>query len=268
MLKVDFMKLRIISDIHCDINSEQNTSFDFAPDDFVICCGDISGDRLTTEKWIQDNIKQGIVVGGNHLGYTHLTYDKDESLNLSIKYLQNKFSGPVHFLENQSIVIDNMCFMGSILFTDFNLYGNPDGCRFIAQKYLNDFRNVKLYEKGKLRTISTEDQLMFHKKSLNFIEKTCQKYKDKKVVIITHHAPSLKSISEEYKKDLLSAAFASNLEYLFERYSNIKLWCHGHIHSSVDYKLKNARIVANPLGYGNENKNFNNEGVLIDTDNL
>ena len=84
------MKLRIISDIHCDINSGQNTNFDFAPDDFVICCGDISGDRITTEQWINNNLKQGIVVGGNHLGYTHFTYDKEESLNLSIKYLQNK----------------------------------------------------------------------------------------------------------------------------------------------------------------------------------
>lgn len=206
------MKLRIISDIHCDINSEQNTNFNFAPDDFVICCGDISGARLTTEKWINENIKQGIIIGGNHLGYAHSTYGKEESLNLSLKYLKNKFSGPVYFLENQSVLIDNICFIGCVLFTDFNLYGNYDGCRFIAQKYLNDFRNVKLYEKGKLGTISTEDQLTFHTKSINYIEKICQKYKDKKIIIATHHAPSLKSISEEYKNDLLSAAFASSLE--------------------------------------------------------
>ena len=127
---------------------------------------------------------------------------------------------------------------------------------------------MKLYEKGKLRTISTEDQLALHKKSINFIEKTCQKYKDKKIVIVTHHAPSLKSISEEYKNDLLSAAFASNLEYLFERYPNIKLWCHGHVHNSVDYTLGNARVIANPLGYGNENKNFDSKGIMIDTGDL
>ena len=60
----------------------------------------------------------------------------------------------------------------------------------------------------------------------------------------------------------------SNIEYLFERYANIKLWCHGHIHSSVDYELGNARIIANPLGYGNENVNFNKEGFWVDTDNL
>lgn len=110
--------------------------------------------------------------------------------------------------------------------------------------------------------------MALHKKSINFIEKTCQKYKDKKIVIVTHHAPSLKSISEEYKNDLLSAAFASNLEYLFERYPNIKLWCHGHVHNSVDYKLGNARVIANPLGYGNENKNFDSKGIMIDTGDL
>ena len=35
VLKVDFMKLRIISDIHCDINSGQNTNFDFALEVFL-----------------------------------------------------------------------------------------------------------------------------------------------------------------------------------------------------------------------------------------
>lgn len=262
------MKLRIISDIHCDINSGKNTNLNFTSDDFVICCGDISGDRIATEKWINKNIKQGIVVGGNHLGYNHETFGKEESLNLSIKYLQNKFQGPVYFLENQSIIVNDICFIGCILFTDFNLYGNPDGCKFVAQKFLNDFRNVKLYKNGKLTTISTDNQLEFHKKSIAYIEKTCQKYKDKKVVVVTHHAPSFKSISEEYKNDLLSAAFASNLDYLPKRYPNIKLWCHGHIHSSTDYKLGNVRIIANPLGYGDENSAFNPEGIIVDTDKL
>ena len=81
-------------------------------------------------------------------------------------------------------------FIGCIVFTDFNLYVNPDGCRFMAQKYLNDFRNVKFYEKGELITISTKEQLVLHKKNINFVEKTCQKYTDKQIAIATHHAPS------------------------------------------------------------------------------
>lgn len=262
------MKIKIISDIHCDINKKQGTNLNFSKDDFVICCGDVSGDRFSTAKWIKDNIKQGIVIGGNHLGYTHISYDKEDSLNLSIKYLQKQFNGPVHFLENQSLIIDDICFIGCILFTDFELFDNTFGCKYTAEKYLNDFRYVQLYKNNKLKTISADDQLDFHKNSINFIDKTCQKNKDKKIVLITHHAPSFKSIAEKYKTDLLSAAFASNLEYLIEKHNNIKLWCHGHIHSSVDYKLGNVRIIANPLGYGNENPQFIKEGISVDTEQL
>ena len=50
------MKLRIVSDIHSDINTNDRP-YDFG-DDFVICCGDISGDRISTEKWIKNNIKK------------------------------------------------------------------------------------------------------------------------------------------------------------------------------------------------------------------
>lgn len=262
------MKLRIISDIHCDISTYQKTNLKFNDDDFVICCGDVSGDRFSTEKWVKDHIIRGIVIGGNHLGYNHPSCNKEDSLNLSIKYLQNAFDKPVYFLENQSLIVDDTCFIACILFTDFNLYGNPIGCKFIAHKSLNDFRYVKLYKNSKMRTISADDQLAFHKKSIEFIEQTCKKNNNKKIVIITHHAPSYTSIPNEYKNDLLSAAYASNLEYLLERYSNIKLWCHGHIHSSVDYKINNTRIIANPLGYGNENPYFKPEGILVDTDKL
>ena len=85
-----FMELRIISDIHCDVNERCNDSFDFG-NDFVICCGDISGDRFTTEKWIKKNIKRGIIVAGNHLGYNFVSGADEDSLNSSIKYLQENF---------------------------------------------------------------------------------------------------------------------------------------------------------------------------------
>ena len=83
------MKLRIVSDIHSDINTNDRP-YDFG-DDFVICCGDISGDRISTEEWVKNNIKKGIVIGGNHLGYNEVTYDEKDSLNNSIKYLQEKW---------------------------------------------------------------------------------------------------------------------------------------------------------------------------------
>ena len=54
------MKLRIIADIHIDINKAKNYQFNFG-DDFIVACGDISGDRFTTENWIKKNIKNILI---------------------------------------------------------------------------------------------------------------------------------------------------------------------------------------------------------------
>jgi Icc-related predicted phosphoesterase len=260
------MKIRIISDIHCDIN--KNKKFNYG-EDFVICCGDISGDRFTSENWIKNNIKQGIFVGGNHLGYNIVSNDKKDSLNLSIKYLQDKFSEePIYFLENQYIIKNDIVFIGCILFTDFDLFPSRCLAQEVARQSLNDYRRVKIYKHCLLQTLLPDDTLKAHRKSKRYINKICKDFSDKKVIVITHHAPSILSVQTKYKNDILSAAFASNLENLMEKNKNIKLWCHGHVHNNADYKIFDTRIVANPLGYYDENPDFINEGLLIDTDTL
>ena len=70
-------------------------------------------------------------------------------------------------------------------------------------------------------------------------------------MVITHHAPSVRSVPELYQADLLSAAYASNLEDLIES-ANITLWIHGHTHQSQDYTIGATRILCNPRGYSTE----------------
>lgn len=259
------MKLRIISDIHCDVNEKCNDNYDFE-NDFIICCGDISGDRFTTEKWIKKNIKRGIIVAGNHLGYNFVTGADEDSLNSSIKYLQEKFSQePIWFLENQVVKMEDIIFVGCTLFTDFNLYNKTFNAMMVAARSLNDFRYVHVLKNKKVKTITPQDQLDIHIKSKKFIESVCKKNPNKKIVVITHHAPSLKSVPSQYKDDILSAAFASNLEDIIQKYDNLKLWCHGHMHQNCDYILNGTRIICNPRGYFTENPSFANSGIIFDT---
>jgi len=261
------MKLRIVSDIHSDINTNDEP-YDFG-NDFVICCGDISGDRISTEKWIKNNIKNGIVIGGNHLGYNEVTYDEKDSLTYSIKYLQEKFkNSPVYFLENQAIEIDNVIFIGCILFTDFKLFNYEDVCKMMAHRKMNDFRYVKISEEKNIRKITATDQQNYHYESRSFIEKVCNENPDKKIIVISHHAPSPKSIPMQYKQSPISAAYASNLEKIIAKYDNLKLWCHGHMHSSCNYKLHGTKVICNPRGYYHENPQFIPEGIIIDTNKL
>lgn len=65
-------------------------------------------------------------------------------------------------------------------------------------------------------------------------------------VVVSHMAPSVASIPEQYKNQIISAAYASNLDGMIAKAS---LWIHGHIHESMDYKVGDARVVCNPMGH-------------------
>src|SRR3546814_2816589 len=47
-------------------------------------------------------------------------------------------------------------------------------------------------------------------------------------------APSLQSVDDRYRCDLVSAAYASRLDALVAK---ADLWIHGHMHSSLDYRI-------------------------------
>ena len=54
---------------------------------------------------------------------------------------------------------------------------------------------------------------------------------------------------KKYVNNELNPAYASDLEDFIKGHSQIKLWTHGHIHSSSDYKIDECRVLCNPYGY-------------------
>jgi Icc-related predicted phosphoesterase len=87
-------------------------------------------------------------------------------------------------------------------------------------------------------------------------------------VVITHHAPSRKSIHPRFADSLMNACFVSDAEHLIER-SGACLWIHGHTHDSFDYPVSGTRVVCNPRGYArngvNENRSFD-RNLLVTVD--
>ena len=81
--------------------------------------------------------------------------------------------------------------------------------------------------------------------------------------MITHHAPSPRSIRRWFQNDPLNPAFASDLDRLIERYQPA-LWVHGHMHDPVDERLGKTRLVANPAGYAHERKQGFDPALCID----
>lgn len=280
------MKLTILSDLHIDINHNYDFS-NLKDQEFVIICGDISGNPLNVKHWVNENISRGLFIEGNHLGYEKSGQYQIDFKQGAQRWLGSQFDGSsgVKYLENDIHIVDDIVFIGCTLYTDFNLYNPTRDPRRqkdymnIIQSSLNDFRHVMCEVDENIQRVTAYDYLMWHNESITYIEKICQEYPDKKIVIISHHAPSKKSIAPQFQYGMESrynAGYASNLEWLIKKYKNIRLWVHGHVHCDNSYKIRQCRVISRPFGYHNENNRnmdkFGNRkdclGYIIDTEKL
>lgn len=271
------MKINILSDLHLDINKE--IPFSLANRDiFTIVCGDISANTAQTVKWMNENVQHGVFVEGNHVGYAS---------KHSIQYLENFLSkyypleAPVSYLLNNYKIVNDVVFVGGILWTDFKLFGEGNQVFSMnsAQIGINDFnynyvnidnlpeekeRNFrKLQGLNIVRKLHPNDCVSMFDATLCAIKSACEQFPDKKIVVVTHHAPSEQSVAPMYKTDKSSPAFASNLERFILEHPNIVLWCHGHIHSRSDYFIDKCRVICNLRGYEKyENTDFESSFII------
>ena len=66
--------------------------------------------------------------------------------------------------------------------------------------------------------------------------------------MITHHGPSIQSVSECDKDDVITSAYVSDHEAFIEMHKP-NMWVHGHLHNSSDYVIGETRVLCNPRGY-------------------
>ncbi len=245
------MKLHILNDLHIEFE-------DFAPPatdaDVVILAGDI-GVGMGGLRWVEKRFpdRPVIYVPGNHEFYHH-----DVAL---IDELKAQAPDNVHVLNGERVIIDGVRFLGSILWTDFALFGEAD--RFfamqVARQRMTDFSIIQ----NQGQPFRPEDAIRLHTASRDWLAAMLAESFDGQTVVVTHHAPSSQSVHPRYVRDLLTPAFASNLEDLMEG-DRAALWVHGHMHESFDYEVYGTRVVCNPRGYAPEalNPDFRPDWVL------
>lgn len=226
------MKIRIMSDLHLEFGPLE---LEPAGEDVLVLAGDTNL-GVSAQNWavkMNWQLKVPVVmIAGNHEYY-------NRCFIYTLGLFQSANSKEVYFLERESVDISGVRFLGTTLWTDYNLYGRYSEDKALARVSLNDHRLIT-YEGDMIFTPSHAGEE--HRKAVEFLETT------KGDVIVTHHAPSVKSALPEFKNDPLTAAYASNLEELVAR-SGAKLWIHGHMHNSVDYMIGQTRVVSNPRGY-------------------
>ena len=267
------MKFAIGSDFHLDINEGYPFELKSDKDAFYLCCGDIAGEPYFRDNWLKEQIKRGYhgaFVLGNHQVY-HTDAIAMQDMHAQLREQFNDYNNGFKFMENDSIYFpdENILLIGCTLWTDFDADGNSIWSGMVAQSRMNDYRWRCIRISDRISTMRWQDTVAFHKESMQYIQQTMDEYKqtypDVKVILMTHHAPSRKSIAAQFMNSLLNSAFVSNLENFILNNPEIKLWVHGHVHDSCDYMVGDCRIVCNPRGYCDygEGNGFN-ENLIIE----
>ncbi|WP_265130018.1 metallophosphoesterase [Chryseobacterium oranimense] len=247
------MKIQIISDLHQEFGS---TDLFFENADIIVLAGDINLGTKGIE-WIKLKIenKPVVYVLGNHEYYKG-SYPK--TLN---KIKETAENSNVFVLENEFVDIDGIRFHGATLWTDFSIFGDPMYYGMICQPKMNDYKKIKRDPSySKMRTIDT---FKIHQFSKLWLKESLESSSDLKNIVVTHHAPSIQSVPEPYKKDPLTAAYASDLEDFIMEYQP-KYWIHGHIHTPCRYKIGETEIICNPHGYIDEKYNGYEKELIVE----
>ena len=250
-------KLHILSDLHLEFSTFEPPATDA---NVIILAGDTAKGSKGVY-WARDKFpdKPIVYVIGNHEYYGT---QRPETLSLiQIAGQQCRVS----ILDDAEFILpqNNLRILGCTLWTDFCLFGEVTQKRamLVGQQGLNDFRVI---HEGRLGHFSPQHSIDLHEKSLAWLKAKLDEPFEGKTVVVTHHLPSMRSVVDRFKDNILSACFASELDYLFGK---MDLWIHGHTHDNLDYTVNGTRVICNPRGYvtsnGQENFGFQ-PGLVIE----
>ena len=186
---------------------------------------------------INSRYKNGVFVLGNHDYWRH-------DINDSYQFWNNALDSCAVIDINQSDVgyIGDVVVIGSTLWSVI-----PDNMTFFFERCMNDYRYIKNHDKRLL----INDTIAIAKQTIKSFDSFCSYNKDKRIVIVTHHAPSWKCKTSDNKFDhFYDSAYFNDLDDLINKHDNIVGWVYGHVHHKHDdVIINNCRLVSNPRGY-------------------
>jgi Icc-related predicted phosphoesterase len=256
--KAHKLKIHVANDLHMEGEDKQvrkGKGFRLGKTDadVTILAGDIGNKTrglLFAERHAQETKKPVLYVPGNHEYY-------GSSLNKFGRQLKELHQGreakEVHVLDNAQVVLSGVRFLGTTLWTDFKLFGEEklSACQSAAENGMNDYKRIKWTvgegDQQRRRACRPLNTMHRHERDIAWLEERLAESFDGPTVVISHHAPHLKSVDPKYHQELLTAAYASDLSRLFEKKPS--LWIHGHTHFGCDYPIGSTRVVSNPRGY-------------------
>jgi predicted phosphohydrolase len=248
------VQLHIISDLHLEfVPGYQLESIPEA--DLTIIPGDLGHSPDILER-LADWPNPVMFVPGNH-EYDQQDFDQaEEELRETAAVLG------IHFLNQDSMVIDGVRFVGTTRWCDFDLLGTElrESCMRAGNPYLRNMgltRNGRLFDAEAVRAVGLQQR--------EWLSETLRTPHDGPTIAITHFGPSKRSADPRYGLAKGTASFCNNDDDLIP-YAD--LWIHGHLHCAHDYQVERpdgseTRVVCNPRGYENRREHLGFRERLI-----
>ena len=279
-------KFWIMSDLHQEFDDYRwsPAEHDIPDHDAVILAGDTHSPATESVGWAERLTEKPVfMVMGNHEFYGTVMKDEIERARERASQSPN-----VHLLENDAVIFHGIRILGCTLWTDFDLFGdhNRAFAMRMVEKGMNDYRRIKRLSEtsGRRRPLRPSDTLEQHRQSRRFLENelvihranlmeqdndTPNGGKDHSasdetrndrqtaatitgapspLIVIAHHAPTRRGIASDIQREIISAAYASNLDQLIEA-SQADLWVFGHTHVRFDQMIGTPSVVSNARGY-------------------
>jgi Icc-related predicted phosphoesterase len=239
------MRILILSDLHLEFwkDSHPKTDLSRCKPDVVVLAGDINTGSKAVE-WASNSFPNipVLYVHGNHEAYGKNLEDMQDEIRAACSLFKN-----IHFLNCDEFIFNGVRFLGATMWTDFRLFGDEDRQASMreCEAVMSDYKRIRLSNAG-YRKLRSADTAKIHSIHKNWLKLKLTEEFNGRTVVITHMAPSIKSVSDQSAANLISSAYASNLD---EYVARANLWIHGHIHDSLDYYIDECRVICNPCGY-------------------
>ncbi len=258
------MKLWIFSDLHLESQAPPPDLLPPPEADVCVIAGDTMHGLTKAMDWAERFVAPHmpvVMVPGNHEFYGSSV--RGELADAALGGGMTR--GRVHVLSDRRVVIGGVRFVGATLWTDYALHAYD-----IVERNARDrevawaMRNAAglMPDHSAIRGSGASDEKWLpeharkaHFHSLQYLNWRLSQHFPGPTVVVTHHAPSPKSVHPSFDGHPISPAYASDLKgFMWRRRPD--LWIHGHVHNSSDYEEGVTRVLCNPRGFGNENPGF------------
>lgn len=247
------MSFQIISDLHLE-SEPQTTILKNIPvlSEILVMAGDIGSfydidPILELLREACSKFKHVIYVPGNHEYYSlPRIYEQPKTIG----FLLHRFKSAVKVdpkLKGVYVLSRDIASIGDLVFVGTTLWSDP-----------SPLKRLPSYVKLGIGIRKYHDLHVRDKTWLNRISKI---HKGKKLIVVTHHAPSMKLLQDNNFIKKYGSLYATDLSHT-EAFKNATVWVHGHTHNNMDITLGNTRIISNQQGKSLDSCEVNHQLVI------